>query len=198
MPTYEEVRDTDKRQLTADYHGDYLNESNLTKPFHYEKVTVNIAPSKNPGDKTFQLSPFAGNVRFTGNPRNTFNLHFIPLKVVGNFGGDRIKEGRKLLPFKDGQFESSGHNHPFYAEIEKSLVDVLHDNTNFDCWISLLQNYQNDFKPEQFGLAVMLIDDNQFKLLIKHNDFEWDANLLYNQDSNNFRCSTVDKRICIT
>jgi hypothetical protein len=198
MPTYEEVMETYKSQLTADYYGDYLNESNLTKPFNYEKVTVNIQPSKNPGDKKFQLNPFSGNVRFTGNPRNTFNLHFIPLKVVGNFGGQRIAKDRKLLPFIDEQkFVSSGHNHPFYAKIENILVEELCRNPKFDCWVSLLQNYQNDFKPEQFGLAIMCVLDSQFKIIIKHNDFDWNTNLIYNADYNNFKAMTVDKNICI-
>lgn len=192
MPTYEEVMETYKSQLKADYYGEYLNESNLTKPFNYEKVTVSIKP-----DDKNKHSIFTGNVRFTGNPKNTFNFDFISLKVVGNFGGGRIARDRKLLPFIDGKFESSGHNHPFYAEIENVLVEELHRNPNFDCWVSLLQNYQNDFKPEQFGLAVMLVEDNEFKILIKHNDFKWDTNLTYNVDYNNFTAMTVDKSICV-
>ena len=183
-----EVLNQYKRELKSDYNGEYLDNHKLTRSFSYDKVVAKINPDENK-DRVF-----SGNIRFFGDDKATLNFNFIKLKLMDNFGGRRID--KKLKPHNDGKFDTSGHNHPFYSDVESTLVEQLQLDPNLQCWVSLLNNYRNEFKPEDFGLAVMYVEDNKFNLFVKYGAFEWDGNLLYNQDFNNFKAETVSKIIC--
>lgn len=184
----EQVLNEYRREITSDYAGEYLDENKLTQGFHYEKVKATINPDEN-GARVF-----GGNIRFYGDDRRTLNFDFIKLKLRDNFGGKRIKQ--KLKPHYDGKFDTSGQNHSFYSSVESTLVEQLHIDPSLQCWVSLLSNYQNHFKPEDFGLAVMFVEGEKFNLFVKYNRFEWQGNILYNKADNNFRAETTSKLIC--
>jgi len=177
-----------RNSIQADYSGEYLNEQKLTRSFNYDKVVATINPDQNK-DRVF-----GGNIRFFGNNKETLNFEFIKLKLVGNFGGRRIV--KKLKPHFDGKFHTSGHNHTFYSDIESVLQEYLQLDTNLECWVSLLYNYRNEFKPEDFGLAVMYVEDNKFNLLVKYNAFIWEGNLLHKEEDNSFKAETRSKILC--
>lgn len=179
-----------KDKLNADYFGDYLNETKLSEQYDYKEVLATIKPDVNEKAHRF----FSGSVRFKGSKRRTLNFEFIELKLVGNFGGRRIRN--KLKPYQGVKFETSGNNHSFYTDVENILLNRLHDKPDFQCWVSLLYNYENNFKPEDFGLAVMFVEDNTNYFYMKHNAFVWNAPLFYNEDYNQFKCRTVSREIC--
>lgn len=181
-----DVIETYRNQLDADYGGEYLNENKLSQSFNYEQVAIKIKPDEN------EHRVFSGSVRFTGSNRKTFNFEFIELKLSGNFGSHRIK--KKLKPHR-AEFETSGHNHSFYTDVERVFVDALHANTKLECWVSLLYNYENNFNPEDFGLAVMWIENEKVNLYIKYNAFEWQTTLNYNEIDNQFQAKTQSKKI---
>jgi hypothetical protein len=182
------ILDEYRRDLKSDYNGEYLDEQKLTRSFSYDKVVATIIPDEN------KHRVFSGNIRFFGDDKETLNFNFVKLKLVDNFGGKRID--KKLKPHYDGQFDTSGHNHTFYSDVETILVEKLQLDPRLQCWVSLLNNYRNEFKPEDFGLAVIYVEDDKFNLFVKYNAFEWDGNLLHNRDLNTLKAETVSKILC--
>ena len=208
-----------RKQLEVDYKGQYLNRSEhlLTSGFDYDSVSVVIKPLSK---ATLGDIEFNGNIIFSSVVKSQYgadvkthkslNFNFFIAKQSScNFGSDRVE--KKLLPFIDGKYESSGHFHPFYKSVsdvlEETLIDEYQTNTrcpiypnlderNTKLWWSLLLDYEQTFRPVDFGLAVLAIVDKQFQLYIKYNAFEWQTSLNWNEDLQQLEKKTKSKKIC--
>ena len=193
-----------RNSLNSDYKGEYLNRSEhlLKVGFDYDSVTSYIKPLP---PKTLGEVEFNGSLIFTksvksqyGSPvktNKTLNFNFFKAKQSGcNFGSERVE--KKLLPFNDGEFESSGHFHPFYKSVSDLLEETLIDNREAKLWWSLLLDYEQDFRPVDFGLAVLAVVDNQFNLFVRHNAFEWQTTLNWNDDLEQLEKKTQSKKVC--
>ena len=215
-----DIIDDFRKSLHDDYKGEYLNRSEhlLNSGFHYDAVSTHIKPLS-PG--TLGEVEFNGSVIFTKSVKSQYgvpvrtnkalNFNFFKAKQSGcNFGSDRVE--KKLLPFFDGKFESSGHFHPFYKEVsdvlEETLIDEYKDGLipnpiypksdqrDGKLWWSLLLDHEQGFRPVDFGLAVLAVVDNQFNLFLKHNAFEWQTTLNWNNDLQQLEKKTQSKKIC--
>jgi hypothetical protein len=207
MLATEDILNQYRNQLDKGYDGEYLNRSEhlLNSGYQYDSVSIQIKPlaKKELGDIEFN-----GNITFKTEAKSQYgasvvkkqvlNLNLLPAKQSGcNFGSDRVE--KKLLPYYDGKFESSGHFHPFYKSVSDLLEETLIDNTDMKdkVWWSLLFDYRNDFRPVDFGLLVMYIEDGKFNAFVKYNAFEWDTQLNWNEDLECLEKSTRSKKICL-
>lgn len=186
------------------YDGEYLNRSTvlLNAGFDYDSVALELHPLRKA-----QLGKieFRGRVIFNSKvasqygaeirERRSFNINCYKARQCGvNFVG----EEHKLLPWFDGQFYTSGHNHPYYKDISLLLEQSLIDDTNLvdKIWWSLLLDNKNNYKPTDFGLLVLMIDNNDFIATVKYNGFDWQSKLLWDNDRQILKSSTVSRKIC--
>lgn len=199
-----DIIDDFRNSLNSDYEGQYLNRSEhlLTTGFDYDSVSSYIKPIP---PKTIGEVEFNGSIIFSkiiksqyGAPvrtNKTLNFNFFKAKQSGcNFGSERVE--KKLLPFNDGKFESSGHFHPFYKSVSDLLEETLIDDREAKLWWSLLLDHEQNFRPVDFGLAVLAVVDNQFNLFLRHNAFEWQTILNWNDDLQQLEKKTQSKKIC--
>lgn len=204
MKATEEILDTYRNQLNADYNGQYLNRSEhmLNAKFDYTRVSVEVEPL---AKDTIKNVDFTGRITFTtvipqqygGNTyeNQTLYLDFLEAKQSGcNFGSDRVE--KKLLPFMDGKFESSGHFHPFYKSVSDALEETLIDDASKrgKMWWSLLKSPKQAYNPVDFGLAVLQVDKT-IDLYIRYNAFEWRTELNWNDDLQKLYKQTQSKKI---
>ena len=209
-----------RNSLNNDYAGEYLNRSEhlLKADFHYDSVSTYIKPLP---PKTLGEVEFNGSIIFTTSVKSQYglpvktnkalNFNFFKAKQSGcNFGSDRVE--KKLLPFIDGKFESSGHFHPFYKSVsdvlEEMLIDEYKDSLipnpiypkadqrDAKLWWSLLLDHEQAFRPVDFGLAVLAVVDNQFNFFVRHNAFEWQTTLNWNDDLQQLEKKTQSRKIC--
>lgn len=193
-----------RKSLEIDYKGQYLNRSEhlLSQGFDYGSVSAVIrpVPPKTLGDVEFNGSVIFSTITKSqyGAPVTTnrsFNFNFFKAKQSGcNFGSDRVE--KKLLPFINGKFESSGHFHPFYKSVSDLLEETLINDSETNLWWSLLLDYQQDFRPTDFGLAVLAVVDNQLNLFVRYNAFEWQTALNWNDDLQQLEKKTTSRKIC--
>lgn len=205
MKATEEILDAYRKQINADYEGEYLNRSErmLISKFNYSKVSVELKPLT---DGTIKNVDFNGKIQFTeiipqqyGGSKyvtRSFYMDMIEAKQSGcNFGSDRVE--KKLLPYFDGKFESSGHFHPFYKEVSDVLETTLIHQPELrgKIWWSLLKDPNNGYYPTDFGLAVLVFNDT-IDLHIQYNSFEWSTQLNWNEDLKVLHKETESRKIC--
>lgn len=193
-----------RKALEVDYKGQYLNRSEhlLTLGFDYDSVSAVIKPLSK---ATLGDVEFNGSIIFSSSVKSQYgsdvkthkslNFNFFVAKQSAcNFGSERVE--KKLLPFIDDKFESSGHFHPFYKSVSDVLEETLIDERDTTLWWSLLLDHEQAFRPVDFGLAVLAIVDKQFQLYIKYNAFEWQTSLNWNDDLQQLEKKTQSKKIC--
>ena len=206
MLATEEILNQYRNQLNDGYDGEYLNRSShrLTQGFDYDSVSVQINPL---AKQELGEIEFNGNITFKTIGKSQYgaditkkeilNLNLFTAKQsASNFGSDRVE--KKLLPYYDGKFETSGHFHPFYKSVSDLLEETMIDNPQMKnkIWWSLLHDYRNEFKPVDFGLLVMYIEDEKFNMVVRYNSFEWDTQLNWNEDLHCLEKTTRNTKVC--
>ena len=206
MLATEEILNQYRNQLNEGYDGEYLNRSQhlLDSGYEYDSVSIKINPlaQQELGDIEFN-----GNITFKTVGKSQYSADITKKEILNvnlfqakqsacNFGSDRVE--KKLLPYYDGKFETSGHLHPFYKKVSDLLEQTMIDNPQMKdkIWWSLLHDYRNHFKPVDFGFIVMYIEDQKFNILARYNSFEWETQLNWNEDLYCLEKTTRSKRVC--
>lgn len=158
MNTIEEY----KKQLKDEtYDYDFLNEKTLSSSYNYREFDVKVVSHK---------EDFKASIRFkTEYEMITLNSDLIPINNGKSFA-------HKGLPlWDDGKFVSDGYKHPFYKDVEDMFLDAIIIDRSIkreECLVGLLNNWKNDWKPEDFGLMVMFVKDGVMKGFVKYNSFQ--------------------------
>lgn len=161
MREHEERLAKDFAEEAKFYDHAFLDERVLNEKHRIDEVKLNL---KRIGDEQSEFGFILGGwVKFfTSIDKYFFTLKFKPISL-NNFKGLRLGHVDLM---------TSGYSHPYYEEMNNILVDMI-DTTEIsktDALVSLLYQPDLDFRPFDFGMVILDINNCQALLKFGNTD----------------------------